>query len=118
MLAIARALLARPRLLLVDEPSLGLAPLTTKELFSQFTALRDEWDLTILLAEQNARLSLAVADRVVLLSRGRVVHDGPATDYQSADALQAHYLGGASSPAGQASPADQTSPAHQKEGSA
>ncbi|WP_417510011.1 ABC transporter ATP-binding protein [Microbacterium sp.] len=101
MLAIGRALLARPRLLLVDEPSLGLAPLTTKELFSQFTALRTEWDLTVLLAEQNARLSLAVADRVVLLSRGRVVHDGPAAEYQSTDALQAHYLGGAASPADQ-----------------
>jgi branched-chain amino acid transport system ATP-binding protein len=101
MLAVARALLARPRLLLVDEPSLGLAPLTTKELFSQFAALRAEWDLTILLAEQNARLSLAVADRAVLLSRGRVVHDGPAAEYHSTDALQAHYLGAASSTTGQ-----------------
>lgn len=97
MLAVGRALLARPRLLLVDEPSLGLAPLTTKELFSQFTALRADWDLTILLAEQNARLSLAVADRVVLLSRGRVVHEGPAAEYSAADALNAHYLGEAPS---------------------
>ncbi|MBT2486460.1 MULTISPECIES: ABC transporter ATP-binding protein [unclassified Microbacterium] len=94
MLAVGRALLARPRLLLVDEPSLGLAPLTTKELFAQFVALRDEWELTILLAEQNARLSLEVADRVVLLSRGRVVHDGPAAEYHSTDALHAHYFGG------------------------
>lgn len=97
MLAVARALLARPRLLLVDEPSLGLAPLTTQELFSQFTALRAEWDLTILLAEQNARLSLTVADRAVLLSRGRVVKEGPVADFHSTDALHAHYLG-ASSP--------------------
>ncbi|MGM7669257.1 ABC transporter ATP-binding protein [Microbacterium sp. A93] len=94
MLAVARALLARPRLLLVDEPSLGLAPLTTKELFAQFVSLRDEWELTILLAEQNARLSLAVADRAVLLSRGRVVHDGPAADYRSTVALDEHYFGG------------------------
>ena len=94
MLAVARALLARPRLLLVDEPSLGLAPLTTKELFAQFVALRDEWELTILLAEQNARLSLEVADRVVLLSRGRIVHDGPAAEYRSTDALHEHYFGG------------------------
>ncbi|GAA3922674.1 ABC transporter ATP-binding protein [Microbacterium invictum] len=100
MLAVARALLARPRLLLVDEPSLGLAPLTTKELFAQFVSLREQWDLTILLAEQNARLSLQVADRAVLLNRGRVVHDGPARDFHSADALQAHYLGGGPQPAG------------------
>lgn len=99
MLAVARALLARPRLLLVDEPSLGLAPLTTKELFAQFVALRDEWDLTILLAEQNARLSLEVADRAVLLSRGRIVHDGPASAYHSTDALHEHYFGGPGSPA-------------------
>lgn len=98
MLAVARALLARPRLLLVDEPSLGLAPLTTKELFAQFVSLREQWDLTILLAEQNARLSLQVADRAVLLNRGRVVHDGPAGDFHSTDALHAHYLGGGGAP--------------------
>lgn len=57
-------------------------------------ALRDEWELTILLAEQNARLSLEVADRVVLLSRGRIVHDGPVAEYRSTDALHEHYFGG------------------------
>ena len=93
MLAIARALLARPRLLLVDEPSLGLAPLTTSELFGRFVTLRDAWSLTILLAEQNARLSLQVADRAVLFSRGRVVHEGDTSDPATAAALHHIYLG-------------------------
>lgn len=93
MLAVARALLARPRLLLVDEPSLGLAPLTARDLFDRFSGLRDAWSLTILLAEQNAKLSLAIADRAVLLSRGRVVHDGPAGDLATVDAIHADYLG-------------------------
>lgn len=100
MLAVARALLARPRLLLVDEPSLGLAPLTTLELFNRFQSLRDAWSLTILLAEQNARLSLRVADRAVVLTRGRVSLEGPAADLQDHDALRAAYLGeGPSAPA-------------------
>ena len=93
MLAIGRALLARPRLLLVDEPSLGLAPLTTSELFGRFVALREAWSLTILLAEQNARLSLKVADRAVLFSRGRVVHEGSTSDPATAAALHHIYLG-------------------------
>ncbi|MRG58306.1 ATP-binding cassette domain-containing protein [Agromyces sp. CFH 90414] len=94
MLAVARALLARPRLLLVDEPSLGLAPLTARDLFERLSGLRDAWELTILLAEQNAKLSLAIADRAVLLSRGRVVHDGPSGDLATVDAIHADYLGG------------------------
>ncbi|GAA1504789.1 branched-chain amino acid transport system ATP-binding protein [Agromyces terreus] len=93
MLAVARALLGRPRLLLVDEPSLGLAPLTARDLFDRFTGLRDEWALTVLLAEQNAKLSLTIADRAVLLSRGRVVHDGPSGDLATVDAVHADYLG-------------------------
>ena len=93
MLAIARALLARPRLLLVDEPSLGLAPLTTTELFSRLVELRDAWSLTILLAEQNARLSLKVADRAVLFSRGLIVHEGRTDDPATVEALHHIYLG-------------------------
>ena len=93
MLAVARALLGRPRLLLIDEPSLGLAPLTAQELFGRLTQLRDEWSLTIVLAEQNARLSLGIADRAVLLARGRIVHDGPAGDLATVDAVHRSYLG-------------------------
>ena len=93
MLAVARALLGRPRQLLIDEPSLGLAPLTAQELFGRLTQLRDEWSLTIILAEQNARLSLAIADRAVLLARGRIEHDGPADDLATVDAIHRGYFG-------------------------
>ncbi|WP_394552043.1 ABC transporter ATP-binding protein [Agromyces sp. MMS24-JH15] len=96
MLAVARALLSRPRLLLIDEPSLGLAPLTARDLFDRLSGLRDAWALTILLAEQNAKLSLAIADRAVLLSRGRVVHEGPSGDLETVDAVHADYLGAGS----------------------
>mgnify|MGYP001806174090 CR=1 FL=1 len=92
MLAIGRAVLARPRLLLVDEPSLGLAPLTTINLFDQFRQLREEWSLTILLAEQNAKLSLAVADRAVVLARGAIALDERADQLTLHD-LQSSYLG-------------------------
>ncbi len=99
MLAVARALLGRPRLLLIDEPSLGLAPLTARELFGRLTKLRDEWSLTIVLAEQNARLSLAIADRAVLLARGRIEHDGPAGDLATVDAIHRSYFGAGPGPA-------------------
>lgn len=92
MLAIGRAVLARPRLLLVDEPSLGLAPLTTVSLFDQFRRLRDEWSLTILLAEQNAKLSLEVADRAVVLARGEVTLNQSSANLTLED-LHASYLG-------------------------
>lgn len=98
MLAIARALLGRPELLLVDEPSLGLAPLTTLDLFSRFRSVRDDWSLTILLAEQNARLSLRIADRAIVLSRGRVALEGAAAELADNDALRAAYLGEARPP--------------------
>lgn len=104
MLAVSRALLARPRLLLVDEPSLGLAPLTMTQLFDSFRGLRDRWDTTIVLAEQNARLSLKIADHAVVLARGRVVLAGPAADLRDSDAIARSYLGvpaDASAPSGE-----------------
>jgi branched-chain amino acid transport system ATP-binding protein len=93
MLALARALLGRPALLLVDEPSLGLAPSTTLDLFRMFGDLRSDWGLAILLAEQNARLSLEVADRAVVLSTGRVTLQGPAAEVAASPQLRAAYLG-------------------------
>ena len=93
MLALARALLARPRLLLIDEPSLGLAPLTSADMFSVLARLREEWSLSVLLAEQNARASLKVADRGVVLARGRVVAAAPAAELAADDGLRAAYLG-------------------------
>ena len=92
-LAIARALLSRPRLLLVDEPSLGLAPLITEELFGMLRRLQREWGLAVLLAEQNARLSLDVADRAYVLETGRVVAQGPAAELAQDPVLAQAYLG-------------------------
>jgi branched-chain amino acid transport system ATP-binding protein len=93
MLALARALLARPRLLLIDEPSLGLAPLTSADMFSVLARLREEWSLSVLLAEQNARASLKVADRGVVLARGRVVAAAAAAELAADEGLRAAYLG-------------------------
>ncbi|WP_216870451.1 ABC transporter ATP-binding protein [Modestobacter excelsi] len=101
MLALARALLARPRLLLIDEPSLGLAPLTSADMFAVLSRLREEWSLSVLLAEQNARASLKVADRGVVLARGRVVATAPAAELAADASLRAAYLGtAADSPEG------------------
>ncbi|HKI97824.1 MAG TPA: ABC transporter ATP-binding protein [bacterium] len=79
MLAIARALLLNPRLLLLDEPSQGLAPLIVKEVFEVVKAMRAE-GISVLLVEQNVRLGLGVADRVYVLNDGRVVFDGTADE--------------------------------------
>lgn len=77
MLALARGLLARPALLLLDEPSLGLAPAVTAELFDALSRLRDE-GLTLLLADQRADLALPLADRCAVLAGGRIGRVGPA----------------------------------------
>ena len=93
MLAIGRALLARPRLLLIDEPSLGLAPMLTRELFATFDTVRTEWDTSILLAEQNASLSLSVADDVVVMAGGRIALSGPVEQFRDGTAIRDVYLG-------------------------
>ncbi len=92
MLAIARALMAKPRLLLLDEPSMGLAPNLVDHVFSIIRALKDD-NLTILLVEQNARAALAIADRAYLLETGRVTLDGPAAKIQSDPLVRQAYLG-------------------------
>ena len=78
MLAIARALMARPRILLLDEPSLGLAPLITKEVFERLGEINKEDGLAMLVVEQNASLALAIADRGCVLETGSIVASGPA----------------------------------------
>jgi branched-chain amino acid transport system ATP-binding protein len=93
MLAIARAILGRPRLLLVDEPSLGLAPMVTAEILQSLRDLQGEWGLAVLLAEQNARRALAIADRAYVLESGRVVASGDAADLREDAAVQDAYLG-------------------------
>jgi branched-chain amino acid transport system ATP-binding protein len=93
MLVIGRALVARPRLLLLDEPSLGLAPLVTAQLMELLRRLVNEEGLTVLLVEQNARSALSVADRAVVLALGRVVMDDFAEAVGANDSLRHHYLG-------------------------
>jgi branched-chain amino acid transport system ATP-binding protein len=94
MLALARGLMARPRVLLLDEPSLGLAPQLVEQVFEELAALRDS-GRTLLLVDQNAELSLAIADRGYVLERGRVAAEGPAAELLTDGALLDAYLGGA-----------------------
>ena len=92
MLAMARALMSRPRLLLLDEPSLGLAPLIIVEIFRSIRALRDA-GLTILLVEQMAHQALAVADRAYVLETGRITLQGSGRDLLDHPQVRAAYLG-------------------------
>ncbi len=93
MLVIARALLAAPRVLLLDEPSLGLAPKIVASVMDLVRRLRDEVGLTIVLVEQNARSALSIADQGVVLNLGRVVARDQASVLAADEALRRHYLG-------------------------
>jgi branched-chain amino acid transport system ATP-binding protein len=92
MLAIVRALVARPRLLLLDEPSLGLAPQITQTIFRVIREIREQ-GTTILLVEQNARMALKVADFAYVLETGEIKMSGPAADLASSDEVRKAYLG-------------------------
>jgi branched-chain amino acid transport system ATP-binding protein len=93
MLVIGRALMSRPRLLLLDEPSLGLAPIVAAQLMGLVRDLRQDTGLTVLLVEQNAKAALSVADRGIVLSLGRIVADDDPTSLAADDALRHAYLG-------------------------
>ena len=93
MLAIARALMSRPKLLLCDEPSLGLAPLITKEMFEVIGRLNRDQGLSVLLVEQNANLAIKIAHRVYLLETGRIVASGTADEISKDDSIRKAYLG-------------------------
>jgi branched-chain amino acid transport system ATP-binding protein len=93
MLAIGRALMANPKLLLLDEPSMGLAPLVVQEIFRVLERLRGENGTTILLVEQNAKAALKVADRGYVLETGKVILEGDAADLLENKEVQRAYLG-------------------------
>ncbi len=93
MLAIARALMAKPRLLLLDEPSLGLAPMLVNRIFAVISRLK-ETGVTILLVEQNARKALEIADRAYVMETGRVILEGDARELAANPEIEKAYLGG------------------------
>jgi branched-chain amino acid transport system ATP-binding protein len=95
MTAIGRALMARPRLLVLDEPTMGLAPRIAGEIFALLGRLNQEKQLSILVAEQNASLALRYADRAYVLETGRVVLGGPAVELRERDDIKHFYLGAA-----------------------
>ncbi|GAA5062071.1 branched-chain amino acid transport system ATP-binding protein [Thermocatellispora tengchongensis] len=93
MLAIARALMGKPRLLLLDEPSLGLSPKLTGTLFTSLRAIKERLDMTILLVEQNAHLSLEIADDALVMSAGRLGPKQSAAELRQDQQIQRAYLG-------------------------
>jgi branched-chain amino acid transport system ATP-binding protein len=92
MLAMARALMASPKLLLLDEPSMGLAPLMVREIFQLIQTLRDQ-GITILVVEQNARAALSIADQGYVMELGRIVMSGPGAELLRDDRIRQAYLG-------------------------
>lgn len=93
MLAMGRALMSRPRLLLLDEPSMGLAPLLVKEIFNVIKEI-NESGTTVLLVEQNANMALSIADKAYVLETGRIALAGTAQELASSEAVRKAYLGG------------------------
>ena len=93
MLSIGRALMAKPSLLLLDEPSLGLAPMLVREIFRIVKAINEEEGLTILLVEQNANLALEIANEAYVLETGQVVLEGSAEELRGNEAVRRSYLG-------------------------
>jgi branched-chain amino acid transport system ATP-binding protein len=93
MLAVARALMLRPRLMLLDEPSFGLAPLLVEQIFRIMRTINEREKVGILLVEQNAAMALALADRAYVLETGRIVISGSAEEIRNNDAVRRSYLG-------------------------
>jgi branched-chain amino acid transport system ATP-binding protein len=94
MLAIGRALMARPKLILMDEPSMGLSPLLVKEVFAIIRQINRDLGVTILLVEQNARMALQAASYGYIMESGKVVLDGTAEELQNNEDVKEFYLGG------------------------
>ena len=96
MLALGSAIVCKPELLLIDELSLGLAPVVVEDLVRRVSSIKQELGITVLLVEQNARVALAIADHGYLLENGRVVLEGPAAELRGRREIQQSYLGQAS----------------------
>ncbi len=94
MLAIGRALMANPKIILMDEPSMGLSPLLVKEVFSIIKKLNDDLGITILLVEQNARLALNVSSRAYIMENGKIVLEGTSSELSDNEDVKEFYLGG------------------------
>ena len=92
MLAMGRAMMCRPKLMMLDEPSMGLAPILVQQIFDMIQTLHKQ-GVTILLVEQNASMALAIADRAYVLETGKISMEGPASDLLHNDAVRAAYLG-------------------------
>jgi branched-chain amino acid transport system ATP-binding protein len=93
MLAVSRALMLKPKLMLLDEPSFGLAPMLVRELFSILRDIRDREGVSMMLVEQNAAMALDLADHAYLIETGRVVLQGPSRELKSNDSVRRSYLG-------------------------
>ena len=98
MLAVARGLMAKPKLLMLDEPSLGLAPIIVQQLFAVIRQIRER-GMTILLVEQNANMALSVADRGYVLENGELIVEGKPSELLGNERVRAAYLGGGKQPA-------------------
>jgi branched-chain amino acid transport system ATP-binding protein len=94
MLAIGRALMAKPKIILMDEPSMGLSPLLVKEVFEIIKKLNHELGITILLVEQNAKLALSLSTRSYIMENGKIVMEGPSNDLLNNEDVKEFYLGG------------------------
>jgi len=93
MIAIGRALMAKPRMLMLDEPSLGLAPLLVKEIFQNIQAINRELNTTILVVEQNAKIALSVCDYAYIMESGRIVLEGPSHELRNNPDVKEFYMG-------------------------
>lgn len=92
MLAVGRALMAQPKMILMDEPSMGLSPLLVKEIFSIIKEVNKK-GITILLVEQNAKMALSISDRAYVLETGKITIEGPAQDLLNDERVKKAYLG-------------------------
>jgi len=93
MIAIARALMASPRMLMLDEPSLGLAPLLVKEIFANIEKINKEMNTTILVVEQNAKIALGISDYAYIMESGKIVLEGPSKELQENPDVKEFYMG-------------------------